>query len=306
MRYEEFKEQLVAEVKKYYGDTAIVTAEDVIKNNGQSYEGLKIMKHSKHQKHQVMPVIQLQHVYERYQQEEMELEQFAKQLCRFLEKEEENPVITAFADKLSQWDKVKEQVYPVLMLTKKNQDLLKSLVTTKFLDMSVIYRICETTEEDGLYSISINPAMLNNYGITVEQLHEQAVKNLKKQDYQFISMESYARQLLQFMGMEEEKYLKKDYDYVPMYVLTNENKLYGASGILDKEQLQEFADGKNYFIILSCVHEAILVPDDGGKDKEELNKIIKETYDTVVMEEERLSEHCYYYNGATGEISMDE
>ena len=112
-----------------------------------------------------------------------------------------------------------------------------------------------------VYSVKITQGILNEYGITREQLHDQAVKNMKKENYQFISMDTYAKQLLQFMGMDEKRWDESRHS--PMYVLLNNSKIHGASGILDKELLKEFAGNKNYFIFLSCIHEAIFLQDDG-------------------------------------------
>lgn len=302
MRYEEFKERLVKAVKERYGKTVQITIERVLKNNSYSYDGLKITKSPKEK---AVPLISINRMYEKCREEELELGQCVEQVCRIREKEERNHPMSEFIQKLLKWEKVKENIYPVLVLTDKNEEFLKPLAVTEFLDMSVYYRICENTETDGQYSINIKQAMLENYGITIGQLHEQAVKNLEKENYQFISMDSYARALIQFMGLEEKKWME-DKEYTPMYILSNDSKIYGASGILDKELVRDFAGNKNYFVILSCVHEAIFVADDGKKDKEELNKIIEDVYTNAVSDEEQLSKHFYYYDGTTGEISMDD
>ena len=302
MKYEEFKEKLVNAVEEFYGDKVQVMVEKVLKNNSYSYDGLKIMKSPKEK---AVPLISVNRMYEKYKEEELELEQCVEQVCQIREEEERNHPMSEFIQKLLKWEQVKENIYPVLVLTDRNEEFLKPLAVTEFLDMSVIYRICENTETDGQYSINIKQAMLENYGITLEQLHEQAVKNLEKENYQFISMDSYARALIQFMGQDEKAWME-DKEYTPMYILTNDSKINGASGILDKELVRNFAGNENYFVILSCVHEAIFVADDGKKDKEELNKIIEDVYTNAVNDEEQLSKHFYYYDGTTGEIVMDK
>ena len=302
MKYEEFKEKLVNAVKECYGDKVQVLVEKVLKNNSYSYDGLKIMKSPKEK---AVPLISVNRMYEKYKEEELELEQCVEQVCQIREEEERNHPMSEFIQKLLKWEQVKENIYPVLVLTDRNEEFLKPLAVTEFLDMSIIYRICETTEYDGQYSIFIKQAMMQEYGITIEQLHEQAVKNLEKENYQFISMDSYARALIQFMGQDEKTWME-DKEYTPMYILTNDSKINGASGILDKELVRNFAGNENYFVILSCVHEAIFVLDDGKKDKEELNKIIEDVYANAVNDEEQLSKHFYYYDGTTGEIVMDK
>lgn len=302
MRYEEFKETVLEEIQKYYGESVEIVIKPVLKNNSYCYDGLYIFNN---RDERIVPIINMNYIYEKYINEKLEIEQCVEQVCQCREGENSNEFIAEFISKLRKWEQVKENIYPVLVLTDRNEEFLKPLAVTEFLDMSVIYRICEITETDGQYSININQTMMQEYGITVEQLHEQAVKNLEKENYQFISMDSYARALIQFMGQDEKKWME-DKEYTPMYILTNDSKTYGASGILDKELVRNLAGNENYFVILSCIHEAIFVLDDGKKDKEELNKIIEDIYTNAVSDEEQLSKHYYYYHGTIDEISMGD
>ena len=90
-----------------------------------------------------------------------------------------------------------------------------------------------------------------------------------------------------------------------MIILSNRSKCYGAAGILNKELMREYANGRSFFIILSCVHEAILIPDTGEVDAEWLNNMIEDAYENTVEEDEKLSKHFYYFDGESGEVVMD-
>ena len=85
---------------------------------------------------------------------------------------------------------------------------------------------------------------------------------------------------------------------MPMYVLTNKQKLYGAACMLYPGVLKGFAEkiGRDFYILPSSVHEVILVPADSNTDQEALCEIVTEINRTQVAEEEILADSVYFYN----------
>ncbi len=77
------------------------------------------------------------------------------------------------------------------------------------------------------------------------------------------------------------------------YVMTNESKYCGARAILRKDLLSMFADivDADLYIIPSAVHEIILIPNNGKIEAEDLQKILISVNETMVEEEEQLSDH---------------
>ena len=88
-----------------------------------------------------------------------------------------------------------------------------------------------------------------------------------------------------------------------LYVFRNKSSLYGAAGILNKQLLKEKVGKVGCYIIPSSLHELLFLPDSGELDKDEINAMIREVNKTV-DEQERLSEHCYFYHGASQELRM--
>ena len=85
---------------------------------------------------------------------------------------------------------------------------------------------------------------------------------------------------------------------IPMLILTNAGKTYGACCILYPkvlEQLAERVDG-DYYLIPSSVHEFILLPVDQGRSAEELKEMIVEVNSTELTPEEILSDQLYLYS----------
>ena len=83
-----------------------------------------------------------------------------------------------------------------------------------------------------------------------------------------------------------------------MYVLTNEQKTYGASllavpGIMGKVD-QLFPEG--YYILPSSIHETIILPKPCGVPAKELGEMVRDINRTQVNREERLSDCVYEYD----------
>ena len=56
--------------------------------------------------------------------------------------------------------------------------------------------------------------------------------------------------------------------------------------------------GMDFFILPSSQHEILVIPDNGSYNKNELEKMIIEVNQSEVEEEDWLSDHVYYYDGA--------
>ncbi len=123
-------------------------------------------------------------------------------------------------------------------------------------------------------------------------------------------MEDFVRKIFSREAGEEEDSKEHSKEHRPdvmegrMYILTNAAKTYGAAGILNKRLVQEFAGGQDFFILPSSIHETIFVRAHDLSEKEAFDSMVAEVNEEQVDAEERLSDHCYYYDGRTGEIRM--
>jgi hypothetical protein len=96
--------------------------------------------------------------------------------------------------------------------------------------------------------------------------------------------------------LEDMGFLIPDDAEVPVYVLTNGTKLFGAiTAITQREMLKEkFKNG--YKIIPSSVHEVLVISDDeADTEMAELANIIVSVNEEQVSPEERLGEHAYQF-----------
>ena len=145
--------------------------------------------------------------------------------------------------------------------------------------------------------------MLEKYGVSVDDLHEQAVKNVARvngaslHDISEIVSPEYL-----FGGTLGDGCLNKDEPLEPgtMYTLTNHGG-YGAALILDTDLMDKIADrcGGKMYVIPSSVHEVIIVPDNGAIDPEELDSVIQTINRNEVKPEEVLGERSMIYEKET-------
>lgn len=299
VKYEEFKKEVLAELVEICGSNAKIRIERILKNNGNHYDGIQIGMDGI--SGGACPVVPLEWFYEVYCDGSMSVEGCIRTIYKLWETGRDEKEVLELAGKVMDWEQVKRSIYPILLSTKENQEMLSEMVSSQMLDLSVGY-IVRAKIDCWCVSIKINYKMLGSYGVSAEQLHRQALENLVSDGYRFYDMRSFITDL----GHDVSNELEQEAIETPeeLYILTNDVKFYGAAGILDKELIREFADGRNFYILPSSIHETIFVPAGDGDNAEAFSSIVKMMNETALDIEERLSDHAYLYNAETDEIRM--
>ena len=303
MSYEEFKTCLLEELNSLYGEAAVIIIENTYRNNSQHLEGICIKQ--KGMDSHVGFIVYLDGLYSLYQGG-MTLEECVKTIYeeeRGFEYTGEMKVLTG---SFSDWSFVKRHVYPVLLSTKENQEMLKNLVSTPMLDLSIVYMIQIYLQGGVVFRKYIDYGQLSAYRISREGLHGQAMSNMEGEGYRMRTMEEMLKEMLEEAGCAEDmqKSPESREMELPMYVLTNRKRSYGAAGLLDRKLLMEFAGGRSFYILPSSVHEIIFVSEECVEDWKVLDCMIEGINKSEVREEDRLSDHSYYYDGESGEIRI--
>jgi hypothetical protein len=85
--------------------------------------------------------------------------------------------------------------------------------------------------------------------------------------------------------------------YMPMYILSNQEQMYGASALLYSKRIKNLADRLQCDLIIlpSSVHEFLLLPDDGENEYTFYRKMVEDVNTTQVEPEEILSYSLYRY-----------
>ncbi len=303
MDYEAFKESLIRGLEETYGGKAEIIPQETLRTNGERYEGLLAVFGTGEEN---IPVIRLDELYGMYRGGEADINGCVEHARRFREEHGRSERMEAFSKAIRSWEYGKRNVYPLLLSTEENRELLGELAHTPVpgLDLSVAYMIREEGERPEA-GMKVSRNLMKLYGIGLEELHRQAMENLKGDGCAFRSMGSLLAEMMRETGLDAALDLDAETEGVEMYVLTNRTGRYGAAGILDQETVRKFAGGRSYHILPSSLHETIFIPAERGK-KEELDRMVREINEAQVEKEERLSDHSYFYDGEKDEIRMTE
>lgn len=190
--------------------------------------------------------------------------------------------------RMMDWEEIRSYIRPQLLSCMDHQRLIPRLVYRRFQDLAVVYAArTECGSEWG--TVRIERPVFESWGISEEELHRQALKNLEQDGY-------FVQSIPEALGMEP--LLGAGGAFLSAAVLTNRSRLYGVAGILLPDMLEEYAKKveANLFLLPSSVHEFLLLPDDGQISIRALNQMVKEVNQEEVPPMDRLSDHVYYYD----------
>lgn len=188
-----------------------------------------------------------------------------------------------FAKSIKSYDTCKENIFPKAICASINKELLESVPHTIEGDLAFVYIVRMPSVNSGMYSVTVNNHILSMWGLSDEEIYNQALENLRK---------------------SSEIRLKP---FGPFYCLTNESCVLGASAIFDPEirnAISEKFGGKGYVIIPSSIHEVLIMGYNAGIPAEDYYQMIAEVNSTEVDKQEILSFAPHCYNEITGKIEI--
>lgn len=285
--YMEFKEILRWEVQKVVEEEVCFRTEK--KNNQHEKEMLTVRMEGTN----IIPAIHLQDLYEEFQNgKSMEAcVEFVKEVL-----EMKKPI--KLEGIWGTWEEKKAYVRIRMVNREWNREQLKRLPHRVFCNLAMTFRMEYQSSDGMLTGYDIEYQMLEHWGITEEEVAETALANLRKAEYTIRDLEEVIFEILGKPKPEETDGMQ--------FVLTNNDKFYGAAGILRTDLLRQFAEeqGCDFYILPSSLHELILVPDKHDFTKTELRDMVETVNEEQVAVEERLSDDVYYFSRYTGEVEV--
>lgn len=288
MDFNEFQNQILQEAKdRMWG--VQVEIRPVEKLQGESYTGLSIQPNDS----PMAATLNLDTVYNQMVDQGKSFQEVADDL------------ITHAADiivdmpkidvnDITNYDQMKNTLVVQVIPTDRNAEMLADIPHKNIEDMSLVYRMQIDQNENGTSSVLITNAMLENYGVTVDQLHQDAMDAaVINNPATFRSMQEVLSDL---MGMPAD--LMPPMDAPQMYVASVENSLNGAGVIAYPDFMNQVAEqvGGDFFVLPSSVHEVLVVPDDGSIDRHDLENMVREVNASEVLPKDQLSDNVYHYD----------
>jgi len=304
MNFEEFTQYAADNIKSFlpekYAD-ADVRLQEVTKNNDEKLTGLVIHTEDSN----ITPTIYLNEFFKQYE-DGHSLNALMGQMADLQTSHETQDFDVS---KITDLDQVKDNIRLKLISAEMNPEYLADKPHQLVEDLAVVYYV-DLGENDqfGKATTPITDNLLKAYGITQEELHEIATTNMERcVTPQFQDMDSMLREtMLESLPADMPREMKEQIvDGVMagqgapmMYILTNEDKLNGASMLLSDRAMEMVRKtvGDDFFILPSSIHETLIVPKTDDMSLENLEKMVREVNATEVKPGERLSDHVYEYD----------
>ncbi|MCD8189688.1 MAG: DUF5688 family protein [Clostridiales bacterium] len=309
MNYDEFKESIAEQIRdvlpEKYRD-AIVEVYPMEKIN-KSYEALFVMPPDEN----TTFAVNLEQFYERYAGGSMTFQDTLSAVAEMIQQE---PPVAINLEELRNYETAKERLFMQVCSVEKNQELLEVVPHRTEEDLAVTYHLLIGETEGGLFaSALVTDSHLEVYGVSEEQLHQDAVENSQKLfPATLIPMQTVLDEIFHDMheemieaGMPEAMAQIMLESMMPqekatMYVLTNEQRMNGAGVLFYPEVMDQLGDtlGSDYIILPSSTHETLIVPDDGRLTALETQDLVADVNSTMIHPEDRLTDESYHYDRA--------
>jgi len=295
--YQEFKDNFKDLVEKTFEDKGIHDVEvenRLVDKVNETYDAFTI----KHTGSDVGVNISVTEAYRAYATDEADINTIANAMVnRTVEALLNAPVISEGINDIQNYDVMKNKLVMEVVSAETNAELLATVPHKDIEDMAVVYRFDVKDIVGEGATVIVTNKMLDNYGITPEQLHADAVKNAP--EIRPIVIQGMAEVLAKQMGVEDMEMLGLNIppEQEQIFVASVPDNVHGA-GILAYEDFMDKAServgNQSFFILPSSIHELLIVPDNGMMDLHSLEQMVREVNATTVDPSEKLTDNVYH------------
>lgn len=253
---------------------------EVVKN-GVTFHGVHFLNHCT-----VSPVIYLEQFCELAEEEGWDEMKATNEVVKLYESKKDvmgNDVIDRLKDKQFVLDHVR-----IGIQKESTQNYMKKAVP-EFEGIEAYLMVQLECNQEEVMSTTLREGYETVIGLSENELWEKAYQNLCEDS----NIQSMTQIMNELMGIPMSDMDEEDDG---MYVISNKSKYKGASAILYRQFIEEFANRrkvKRVFILPSSIHECILVPDNGEFTLEDLSSMVTSVNASEVAPEEQLPNRAY-------------
>ena len=283
----EFGNKMKKAVLKELGEDTQVEFKIVRKNNDQQLYGMLIRENQRI----AVPTFYLDGYYREYKSG-TPFKQLFEKLMEIYQSTPKEDVDLSFFEV---YENVKERICYRLINLEENREYLEDIPHIVYLNLAICFYYAFNSEVLGEGSIMIHYSFMERWGVTTEELLKQAEENTCRLFPPYL--DSVEKLVIDSLGLER---LPVRYDVIPLDVLSNSKRDFGACSILYPGILKLYAKrcGSNFFIIPSSVHEVLLMRDSGEENPESFKQMIAEVNNCHLAKDEFLSNDLYYYDAS--------
>ncbi len=309
MDYDLFVSTVKQIVRNKLGEGFDIRIYKVTKNNSLELDSLVVLKKGEN----IAPNIYLPPYYEAYL-EGADIIDIVDRLCNVCS----HCTVPVMDQNFSYtFEQMKSYIFFRIVSFEKNRKLLADIPHSCYLDLAVTFHCLVRDDAEGIGTIRVTNEHLKLWQITLEELLQLAAQNterlfpasIKSMEEVLSGFLSETAQDASISSIPMELPLFPDSGFTNrprMYILTNQKGINGASCLLYKNVIRQFANRvhSDLYILPSSIHEIILIPQEDSMNKETLTKMVEDVNSTQVAAEEVLSDHVYFYSRDTDQIML--
>ena len=277
-----------------------ISVKEVVKHNDQHKLGIEFTLAESN----FSPVVYPDALFEDYQAGKP-LEKILQALSHTVEKSlPKVPIVTkeTVTQTLSNYESARHHLSIRLCDPDLNQELLENSVHSKVSDFEAIYQLKFAMPDERVGYSTITPAMLDTWGVSMETLQKDAA-TCTWAEYPILSplgnTISYLTSGLPLPNLlETGEPIQMSDDMLPIFVLSNDHAMQGASLITLPDLLDQIGDivQDDFYILPSSLHEVIIVPQNTQMSLDELSEMVHSINESQVAAEELLSDKVQHYD----------
>ena len=295
MDYEDFKDKFIADVKDKLEDAGIDTSIKVnmVNKLNESYEAMTVTPEGSN----IGLNLSIDKFYDAYNDGVTFENAVDKAVDSIMKGIDNTPSFNLSA--LTDYEQMKDKLITEVVSIDANKEKLETVPHKDIEDMAVVYRFVLSSDETGRSSVLVTNQMLENMGITPEQLHNHAIENAPLINP--LEIRGMSEVMAELMGIEEAKML----GIVPMdpkdeqlFVASVPDKIHGAGILAYQDFMDKAAEraGGDFFILPSSIHELLIVPDNGRMELNELESMVRSVNKNQVAPQDKLTDNVYHYD----------
>ena len=195
---------------------------------------------------------------------------------------------------LTDYDQMKDKLVMEVVSAETNKEMLENVPHQNIEDMAVVYRFVLNSDDEGRASILATNQMIENMGVTPEQLHADALENAPR--IKPAEIKGMGEVLAEMMGVEQAEMMGL-YPVRPedeqIFVASVPDKVHGAGVLAYQDFMDQAAEraGGDFYILPSSIHEILIVPDNGKMGLSDLENMVKEINATQVAPADKLTDN---------------
>lgn len=301
MEFNEFEQKMIDWMEEHIGGTFI--SQRVLKENDIVRPGITQLPQG--EGIPISPTVYIDNLYEKVMRNEMSFPAAASVV-----ENEYLQAINQMNDNMfpknllnsSDFEAVKDHICMRLVGVKTNEKLLKECPHKIVAgDLAEVYRVVVDKSAEGCSSYRIDHQIMKEMGVTVEDLHKQAIVNTPNIFPARIC--SLTETIMEKIPDEMKEVFQQGLEAmnVPqdVYVLTNDIGLNGATTILYPEMIEHLQEsfGKDIALLPSSLHEFVVIKGASDHALKDLHDIVEEASFSTVQPEDYLSDNVYTVGG---------